>query len=379
MKVLFICGSLESGKDGVGDYTKKMALMCEEYGIKPLIIAINDRYIDQMQSGYINSIPFLRIPKIMPIKYKLIEIEKYIALASPIDWISLQFVPYGFNNKGLIYKYIKPLKRLFSGFKVHVMMHELWIGEEQQASFKNKYFGYLQKIFIINLLKSIKPLVVNTSIPLYKHMLENAGINTSILPLFSNINYFPISNDKYLEPIPEDIVVNKNNYIIGCIFGSIYHTSWDMDSLFKILAKKSKSNGKKILIISVGKISTGEEFWKELPLKYPDFEFLTIGIQDETVISNLLYSFVDFGIVTTPAIIAGKSGTYMAFLEHGLPVFTKKNELSFNFDTSDCLLDERLTQVDENYDFNLKSRSLPVSLINKTMEIFVNTFKKLNN
>ena len=210
-------------------------------------------------------------------------------------------------------------------------------------------------------------------------MLENAGINTSILPLFSNINYSPISDDKYLEPIPEDIIVNKNNYIIGCIFGSIYHASWDMDSLFKILAKKSKSNGKKILIISVGKISTGEGFWKELPLKYPDFEFLTIGVQDETVISNLLYNFVDFGIVTTPAIIAGKSGTYMAFLEHGLPVFTKKNELSFNFDTSDCLLDERLTQVDENYDFNLKSRSLPVSLINKTMEIFVNTFKKLNN
>ncbi|MHB8208749.1 hypothetical protein [Mucilaginibacter sp.] len=375
MKVLFICGSLESGKDGVGDYTKKMALMCKEYGIKPLIIAINDKYIDRVQSGYVDNIPFFRIPEIIAIKDKVIEVKKIIVLNTPIDWISLQFVSYSFSNKGLIYKYIKPLKLLFSGFKVHIMMHELWVGEEREASFKNKYLGYLQKIFVINLLKSIKPLVVNTSIPLYKHMLENAGINVSILPLFSNINYPKINDDKYLETIPDDIVTNKNNYIIGCVFGSIYHASWDMASLFHLLEKKSKSDEKKILIISVGKISTGEEFWKELPLKYPNFRFLTIGIQDETVISNLMYNFVDFGIVTTPAIIAGKSGTYMAFLEHGLPVFSKKNELSFNFDTSDCLLDERLTIVDESYDMNFQAHSLPISLINKTIEIFVETLK----
>ena len=62
MKLLFITGNLEPGKDGVGDYTLMMALRCTQLHVNCCIIAINDVYIaEKSKKELINEILVLRI------------------------------------------------------------------------------------------------------------------------------------------------------------------------------------------------------------------------------------------------------------------------------------------------------------------------------
>jgi hypothetical protein len=42
MKILFLTGSLEPGKDGVGDYTRLLANECGERGHEVFLLGLND-------------------------------------------------------------------------------------------------------------------------------------------------------------------------------------------------------------------------------------------------------------------------------------------------------------------------------------------------
>lgn len=66
MNILFICGSIEMGKDGVGDYTRRLAGEFIRLGHKASIVAINDRFVKKLNYDPIldvyTNIPTLRIP-----------------------------------------------------------------------------------------------------------------------------------------------------------------------------------------------------------------------------------------------------------------------------------------------------------------------------
>jgi hypothetical protein len=91
-------------------------------GISPVIIVVNDKYVLETQSGYFEDLPIYRIPVILSINKKETKIKNIINDNATVDWISLQFVNYGLDSKGIIKKYVQPFGRLF---KVHVIMHEL--------------------------------------------------------------------------------------------------------------------------------------------------------------------------------------------------------------------------------------------------------------
>ena len=46
MKIMFICGSLEPGKDGVGDYTRRLCAHLKKHHIEVGILAYNDKFIN---------------------------------------------------------------------------------------------------------------------------------------------------------------------------------------------------------------------------------------------------------------------------------------------------------------------------------------------
>ncbi len=377
MKILFVCNSLEDGKDGVGDYTRKIANECKKNGISPVIIGFNDRYVSKVDNGIDQTgLTYHRIPMGYSLAQKEFELSAVIKANTPFDWVSLQFVSYGFDTRGIVRKNIPVFGRLLKGCKIHVMVHELWLGEERQASLKAKLLGKIQKRYIIAFFKAINPMIIQTSIPLFKKMLEVSSVKSSILPLFSNISYQGSTNLANTKSIPPVILNNHDDHIIGCLFGSIYHTSWDMHSLLSKLQAYCRLEGKRAIVASIGRIGHGEEFWNGLPDKYKDIEFLTLGEQNEDFISYWLTHFVDLGIVTAPALIAGKSGSCMAFLEHGVPVFCKRNELTFNFKLTDDLIDPRINEVDDDFEFSLLPHTKPAPQLKKTVQNFVNT---LNN
>ena len=149
MIILFICSSLEPGRDGVGDYTRKLAaaLVKQQYNI--VVVAFNDRYISEnvlacTQTDENETITVIRFSANTELKFRLKHIQELIE-QSGFDWISLQYVPYGFNKKGIPFFLPKALSALNTKARWHIMFHETWIGMSVVSPFTHKVYGYFQK------------------------------------------------------------------------------------------------------------------------------------------------------------------------------------------------------------------------------------------
>src|SRR4030095_903714 len=104
MKIAFLCGSLEPGCDGVGDYVRRLASEIILQGHTPILVAINDLHIISEYNGFQSianaDIAVCRIPSCLSIKERFKLAKKRINAFAP-DWLSIQFVPYAFHSKGL--------------------------------------------------------------------------------------------------------------------------------------------------------------------------------------------------------------------------------------------------------------------------------------
>jgi len=336
MRLLFICGCLEPGKDGVGDYTSRLAIECKKLGHEVAKIALNDGFI--RENGVSNGIiPVLRLPKSSNWKSKELVVINFINDFHP-DWISLQFVPYAFHPKGFYFNSLF-FETITKGFHLHVMFHELWVAEELGASLKMRITGIIQKWGILRLLKKLKPHIIHTSIPLYKEVLCHYHITTGILPLFGNIPFDEnpdfgwlneIIGQKSIFYLPE----KKSEFCFLGIFGRIY-AGFDLEQIMNQIKNSNQLINKRIFVLSVGHLgSFGEEMFKQMQLKYPDIDFLVLGRQEEGYVSSFL-QFIDIGIANTPKILLGKSGSFLAMKEHGLPVVCLDPTFTFRFDFND--------------------------------------------
>ncbi len=226
MRILFICGSLEPGKDGVGDYCYRLVSELSLIGHQVSLIALNDPFIHkEIKDEFVvaqYSIDRLRIPGNLDKKYKYHSAKQFINTIKP-DWISLQFVPYSFNIKGLPFGIGRELKRIGEPYNWHVMFHEGWIVPNKQTKFKNRMVSFFQKRIIQNVLKQLNPKVKHTSNELYQQEFEREGVDTKILGLFSNIE---VSSKSIIKMQQEFASINihpgeRNKWVVLGIFGTI--------------------------------------------------------------------------------------------------------------------------------------------------------------
>jgi len=377
MRILFLCSSLEKEKDGIGDYTRRLAEAIQNRGNQILLLSFNDKYIKE-EANEEEVVSVIRIPQHFSWKQKKEKVTSIIHKFKP-DWISIQFISYGIQYRGIVFNAIPFFRNITRGYKVQVMLHELWIAEEKEASLKDKLIGKIQKVAILGFIKKIRPLVINTSIPLYNLILKRNKVNASVLPLFSNI---AVTSDSNLEWIWEainkksGITINKTHraeFLIGGIFGSLYYSSWNLQSLMMQLQKTQR----KVIILSFGKLGTTEKYWEEIKSNYKSFSFLALGPLPEVKVSQCIQA-IDFGIITTPVLIAGKSGSFMAMKEHGVISLGKKSDISFNFPLDlDNLVDTYLQQVGEEqliFDSDLLKKK-PSPQLKNTVSQFLNELK----
>ncbi|GHT53497.1 hypothetical protein FACS189446_1060 [Bacteroidia bacterium] len=314
MKILFICGSLEPGRDGVGDYTRRLAGEIIRQGHDASIIALNDRFVDAIirteQLSEKTNISVLRLPSILPKKEKYKTAGKFIQDFNP-EWLSLQFVPYSFQKRGLPFGLGKNLGEISSGRKWHIMFHELGGWAYKDIFMKLKWTSILQRFIINRLLKTIHPKVVHTNITWRVSRLEAFNIHAKLLPLFGNI------------PVQFEKSCSGSSNIIFIIFGSI-HSGADTTRFAKWLSHLQQTENKKVIVHFVGKNGNELTVWEE-SLKNQDIEYQVYGEQDESIISKLM-SQSDIGIVTTPYFLIEKSGSRAAMQEHRLPVICVAKE-----------------------------------------------------
>jgi hypothetical protein len=311
MKIIFICGSLEPGRDGVGDYTRRLAGELIRQGHDAAIVALKDRFANQIISSRQKisniDVPTLRIPYILSDKTRISIVNEYIADFNP-EWISWQFVIYAYQKKGLPFGLPKQIKQIETTAKRQMMFHEIWVGIDREAPFRFRIYGILQKYIIRKILHALNPEKILTQATLHRQMLELLTAKKIYkLPLFGNIPVSIISEEK----------IRNENRVIMVVFGSIYHGT-DVSGFADWLCRERDRLNKDVEIQFIGKNGQELEKWinilsdKNVPCKI-------YGRQNEETISKVLQK-ASIGLGTTPFPLIEKSGSIAAMLEHNLPV-----------------------------------------------------------
>jgi hypothetical protein len=312
---------LESGHDGVGDYTRRLAGRVKKTGHKVYLVAINDQYIDSDFEGYQSTeeqqIPVLRISSILNENERIKRLTLLINDFHP-DWISLQFVPFAFHRKGLAFNLASQLRKIGKESRWHIMFHELWLGMQVGASKKEMLWGFFQRKLILSLVKSLNPSVIHTQSRLYKNQLAEEKIEANLLPLFSNI------------PVCEDLKVTAaDNFLFNgdltlVMFGSVHNTGGPVIEFAEEVKSFSDKTGKSVKLILLGRGGHEQEVWGNV-WKNLGMEVTTLGEQSSAVISGTLRN-ATFGLTTTVLEKVEKSGSVAAMLEHELSVICVAGE-----------------------------------------------------
>lgn len=310
MKIVFICGCLEEGCDGVGDYVRNLALELQNLGHKVIAIAVNDNYVDnkvlQLQNSRAANLQTLRLPACWTTARRFLQAKQFTDKFYP-DYISLQFVPFAFHPKGLSLSFCKHLNNLARGRHLHIMFHELWVGMDKDSSVKHVLWGFFQKQLIKYLLTTLHPRVIHTQALLYVFQLSKLKVRSGHLPIFSNIPSLTESHDR----------LGNKKKVRFVIFGYI-HPNSPVELFVKEAAEYSISTMYDISLTFLGKCGPETEHWANVWKSHGLF-VEQLGTLKPENLSKALGS-ATIGISTTPAVLVDKSGSVSAMLAHRLPV-----------------------------------------------------------
>ncbi|MBK0368801.1 glycosyltransferase family protein [Flavobacterium agrisoli] len=356
MKILFICGSAEQGKDGVGDYTRRLCGKLIGLGHDAQILSLCDRhapkFINENQEIEGNKIFVHRIPKEIDQNRRYNWTQCVLRKFQP-DWISLQYVPHSFNPKGLPFWLPSFLKKINRGYYWHVMFHEIWLGIDVESPFKHKFIGKLQQWIAKRIIKNTSSNSINTQNKLYQFFLNEHNINAKILPIYSNIPLKTVEKD-------------AKSHTQFVLFGSI-HPQAPFECFIKDLLKIQSVFSKPIKFVFIGnngvELSTYKEILKQHQIKYEVY-----GIQSEEIISNVLFNS-DFGISTTPYFQTEKSGVFAAYKEHFLTTISVSRQWT---PTRGQYIIPQIIKYEKN-NLKLSYLNLQTNEVNNLAQLFINS------
>ena len=298
MKIVFLTDSITLGESGVGDYSLH------------LCSALNAQHIDAVVEPLGAPGSSLRDSLLYRIRH-----------ADP-DWLSFQFVPYSYAHRGLVGARTFPWHALRGRVGTHVMFHELWIGSHRGASLQERLMGVLQRRGIQRFMSILRPDIIHCGNSLYSAMLHQAGLDNRLLPLFGNIPITTFNIDPYEALLASfDAVRTRSGWIVAALFGSIY-PSINLSTALRWLQKLCFRTGQRLCVISLGLSRTAEATFAQLTNQMSSEGspiFLVKGCMEPSSLSSFIY-WADCGLATTPFNVIEKSGSAIAFAEHGVPV-----------------------------------------------------------
>lgn len=312
-RILFVCASLERGRDGVGDYTRLLAdeLAARDHAVS--ILASHDPYVDDATRGPASlapQVPTLRLPASSPHGERLELARAFVREQQPA-WISLQFVPYSFHGKGIPYRLADFLVGLGTAARWHVMFHELWVGALPGHGLRRRLVGVLQKTVILHSMRRLRPTVVSTQLPAHVQKLPYSDV--ALVPLFGNI---PLA-------APRELGDESREPFRIVYFGGFHEDIPGLRTQFRQARRYAEAVGRPPVLIALG----GGGRFAPMALAAaaealgPD-SIVQTGYLVEREVDRLLAG-ADLGLSRGDAINAGKSGTTIAMLERGLPVILR--------------------------------------------------------
>src|SRR5207244_3804373 len=144
---------------------------CERLGHSSIILGLSDpsvrRIEGESQQIEGRSISALRLAAAMPWAERIPAAQACLKDFRP-DWVSLQFVPFGFHPRGLPLGLGRKLSSINSAKPWHIMFHELWLGLGEGSSVKHRVWGELQRWLILDLIHRLRPKIVHTNAEAYR-------------------------------------------------------------------------------------------------------------------------------------------------------------------------------------------------------------------
>ena len=351
MRLVFICGSLAPGRDGVGDYTRRLAHTCAELGHACLLVSLCDVVDEDCEA---EGLQFIRRRNSLNASA-----EEQATLHTAItqwkpDWCSLQFVCFAFHPKGFVHTLSTFLKDLPDTAHRHIMFHELWIRQAPSMPFKLRILGLLQRRQILSVVQRWHPKQCHTSNALYRELLANNNIESKELPLFGNI---PIDTTSKQPPVTELIgqrSQSRRERIVIVPFSQL--DRWEVRAAMTRLHQLATAADVSLHLVQVGRDRNGEARWAHIAQRCDQWGWQCdqLGPQDATTISQLM-QHAHLGMNSTHIQMYQKSGAVRSMLEHGLPVLCagikpesrrqltrSRNAALFSINDSDAALIELL-------------------------------------
>ena len=325
MKILFFCGSLEPGRDGVGDYTRRLADECTAQGHDCCVIALHDPHVTRTSEVNVQQVRLIRLPASEPWPDRLSCVIRHLWRLAP-DWVSWQLVAYGFHPRGFLPAALLRTAPELRGPRCHVMLHELWLGLEAGAPWSARTQGWLQRRGVLCLLDQLDPDCLHTSQAAYQQALKREGFDSGVLALFGNVpvaDHIPGLGPPLAHWLPAPTAPQRTAPLVVLTFGTL-HPQWRPAATVEWLLATARRLARAPALVIVGRTGT------HAPAVLGAFRQhgIHVGVTgelDPAAVSALLQT-ADLGIASHPWELIGKSGTAAAMLEHGLPVLVPRDD-----------------------------------------------------
>jgi hypothetical protein len=304
-----------------------LAIACQQQGIVSGIVSINEKPGEDCKFRVESGVSSWGLSSEKPWAERTAEVKAVIDQFCP-DWVSVQFVPYGYHPRGLCWAFIKLLREAVVEPRKQVFFHELFLGLQREESFRNRIVGVAQRFIINQLIREWNPDLVHSHAAPYLAWLRRNHSQVKPLPLIGNI---PVV-EKPESVAPEfDAWVAKRDQaheavLIGGYFGTFYPGG--ADSQFQIRLRRFASrSGRRVICFLAGRQTTDAlARWKALEDSSDEnLKWIYLGALEPASVSSYLLK-LDFGIAATPWALAGKSGSIAAMREHSLPVLVPRND-----------------------------------------------------
>lgn len=333
LNIVFICDVAQIGKSGVGDYTFLLAKACAQKGHSCALLALNDAYVEKGESSeevLDSGMPVFRLKSIRLLKKYQSVVLKWIQKQRP-SWISLQFVPYIYSLKGLPNSALIRFLKKLPAVDRHIMVHEIWIGAHQEASFKHRLLGIVQRAFMRWLFKAYKPTVTHTQCVVHFELLHAYGFKCELLPLFGNLPIKVGLNVDHFYKLMEDANVplskeSRGDFWLFATFGRLY-SKFNYLKAVESLIQASELNKKRFVLLVLGQLGETETAFKAI--QHAEGRRCIRMDKLTTEELSLVVQHIDFGIATTPYALIDKSSGAASMADLGVPVLVPRDDVSF--------------------------------------------------
>lgn len=312
----------------MGDYARRFADELIRQGHQAVLVGLSEPNLDSddAASGYSElspdsiSKPTLQLSADTLWKTREKTLCEFLSQQKP-DVISLQYVPYAFQRRGLPYGLAGWLRSVTPpGARWQIMFHEICVGLGNDSPRKHRVIGALQKRIAAGLIRTLQPVAVHSHAAPYLDILRQLGADAKPLSLFSNVE---VIAKEQLQDHPA-MLRDKEGFFDFAFFGTV-HPDWDLAQVVEMIQRIARSKGRKARIIAIGKGGGySNSTWQAF--RGAGVDVIETGMVDEVSVSAHLSS-CDFGLSGYPPDLIEKSSAAATLFAHGLKVIVPRNAI----------------------------------------------------